>query len=86
VTEGLAEKEALRIAAAVESESQHPIARGIVTTAQDREIEVATPDGFRSITGKGVAATVNGTEYHMAVPAFSRRKQRRRPRRRGGGG
>jgi P-type Cu2+ transporter len=68
VTEGVAEEEALRIAAAVESESQHPIARGIVTTAQDREIEVPAPDGFRSITGKGVAATVNGTEYHMGGP------------------
>jgi P-type Cu2+ transporter len=68
VTEGLAEEEALRIAAAVESESQHPIARGIVRTAQDREIEIPAPDGFRSITGKGVAATVNGTEYHMGGP------------------
>jgi P-type Cu2+ transporter len=36
VTEGLAEEEALRIVATVESGSQHPIARGIVTTAQDR--------------------------------------------------
>jgi P-type Cu2+ transporter len=68
VTEGLAEEQALRIAAAVESESQHPIARGIVRTAQDREIEIPAPDGFRSITGKGVAATVNGTEYHMGGP------------------
>jgi P-type Cu2+ transporter len=68
VSEGLTEEEALRIAASVESESQHPIARGIVTTAQEREIEVPAPDGFRSITGKGVAATVNGTEYHLGGP------------------
>jgi P-type Cu2+ transporter len=67
-TEGLAEEEALRMAAAVESESQHPIARGIVRTAQDRQIEIPAPGGFRSITGKGVAATVNGTEYHMGGP------------------
>ncbi len=68
VAEGVADEEALTIAAAVESESQHPIARGIVTTAQDRGMEVPSPDGFRAITGKGVAASVNGTEYHMGGP------------------
>jgi P-type Cu2+ transporter len=68
VADGVPEEEALRIAAAVESESQHPIARGIVTTAQDRDMEIPSPDGFRAITGKGVAASVGGTEYHMGGP------------------
>ncbi len=68
VADGLGEDEALRIAAAVESESQHPIARGIVKTAQDRGMDVPSPDGFRAITGKGVAASVDGTEYHMGGP------------------
>jgi len=68
VTAGVTKDEALRIAAAVEGESQHPIARGIVTTAQDRGLDVPIPDEFRSITGKGVAATVDGTEYQMGGP------------------
>ena len=68
VADGITEEDALRIAAGVEAESQHPIARGIVTTAQDRGIDVPSPDGFRSITGKGVAAWVDGTEYHMGGP------------------
>jgi P-type Cu2+ transporter len=68
VVDDLAEDEALRIAASVESESEHPIARGIVTTAQDRGLDIPSPEGFRAITGKGVAATVDGTEYHMGGP------------------
>src|SRR5690606_6073231 len=53
---------------AVESESQHPIARGIVTTAQDRGIEIPLPADFQSITGRGVRATVDGTDYHLGGP------------------
>jgi P-type Cu2+ transporter len=70
VAEGLSEDEALRIASGIESESEHPIARGIVKTAEDKGIEVPAADGFRAITGKGVAATVEGTEYHMGGPAL----------------
>ena len=70
VAEGLSEEEALRVAAGVESESEHPIARGIVKTAEDRHIEVPPADGFRALPGKGVAATVAGTEYHLGGPAL----------------
>jgi Cu2+-exporting ATPase len=68
--EDVSENEALRIAAGVESESEHPIARGIVKTAEDHEIEIPAATDFRSLTGKGVAATVEGTEYHMGGPAL----------------
>ncbi|MGH7426770.1 MAG: copper-translocating P-type ATPase [Candidatus Methylomirabilaceae bacterium] len=70
VADGLSEDQALRIAAGIESESQHPIAQGIVKTAEDKGIEIPPADGFRSLTGKGVAATVSGTEYHMGGPAL----------------
>lgn len=70
VAEGLSENEALRIASGIEAESQHPIARGIVKTAEDKGIAVPSADGFRSITGKGVAATIEGAEYHMGGPAL----------------
>ena len=60
VAEGASEEEALRIAAGVESESEHPIARGIVRTAEDRGIEVPAADRFRAVAGKGVAASVDG--------------------------
>jgi P-type Cu2+ transporter len=70
VADRLSEADALRIAAAVETESEHPIARGIVASAAERELDVPDADGFRAITGKGVAAAVEGTEYHMGGPAL----------------
>jgi Cu2+-exporting ATPase len=70
VAGGMSEEDALRIAAGVESESEHPIARGIVKTAEDRKLDVPSADGFRAVTGKGVAALVAGTEYHVGGPAL----------------
>ena len=70
VAEDVEEDEALRIASGIEAESQHPIARGIVKTAEDKGIAVPSADGFRAITGKGVAATIDGVEYHMGGPAL----------------
>ena len=70
VAEGVSEEEMLSLAAGVESDSEHPIAQGIVKTAQDREVEISPAEGFRAITGKGVAASVAGTEYHIGGPAL----------------
>jgi Cu2+-exporting ATPase len=70
VADGSSDEEALRIAAGVESESEHPIARGIVKTAEDRKLAVPAADGFRALTGKGVAASVGGAEYHIGGPAM----------------
>ncbi|MFP5505884.1 MAG: heavy metal translocating P-type ATPase [Gammaproteobacteria bacterium] len=68
--EGLGEDEALRIAAAVEAESEHPIARGIAATAQERGLDVPPAEGFRALTGKGIAAAVDGIEYRMGGPSL----------------
>lgn len=68
--EGLSANEALRIAAGVESESEHPIARGIVRTAEARGIEVPAANGFRAAAGKGVQASIEGIEYHVGGPAL----------------
>src|SRR5690625_399821 len=70
VADDIGEDEALRIAAGVESESEHPIARGIVKTAEDRELKIPAANGFRAIPGKGVAAEVNDTEYRKGGPAL----------------
>ncbi len=70
VADGTSADAALRVAAGVESESEHPIARGIVKTAQDRKLDVPAADGFRALPGKGVAASVDGAEYHLGGPAL----------------
>ncbi len=70
VAEGHSDDNMLRIAAGVESESEHPIARGIVKTAVERKLAVPPAVGFRAVTGRGVAASVEGVEYHMGGPAL----------------
>ena len=70
VADGIEEDEALCIAAAVESESEHPIARGILKSAEERELDIPSPNEFRAITGKGVAAEVNGKKYQVGGPAL----------------
>lgn len=68
VAEGEDEENLLRIAAGVQAESEHPIARGIVKTALERNLEVPSADGFRALTGMGIAASVAGNEYRMGGP------------------
>lgn len=58
--------ELLKIAAAVEAHSEHPIARSIAAS-------IATPyevSGFRSITGKGAVGTVNDREVMVVSPGY----------------
>jgi Cd2+/Zn2+-exporting ATPase/Cu+-exporting ATPase len=57
---GIDEGEALRLAAAVERHSEHPLAEGIVRAAQDRGLAVPEPTGFEVHPGEGVTADVNG--------------------------
>ena len=59
--DGFDERDLLRLAAAVEARSEHPLARAVVAGAEDRGIEVPATDGFESVTGGGVAATVEGS-------------------------
>ena len=75
VSDGTAPDEALRIAAAIEAESEHPIARGIVKTAGERLRDIPPADGFRALPGRGVAATVEGVEYRLGGPALLKAEQ-----------
>jgi Cu+-exporting ATPase len=52
--------EILALAASLERGSEHPLARAIVEGAEARGSRLSAPSDFRSITGKGVLATVNG--------------------------
>ncbi|MGH7254129.1 MAG: HAD-IC family P-type ATPase, partial [Nitrospiraceae bacterium] len=52
------EDELLRTAAGLESQSEHPIAAGIVRTAKEKKLSFPTPRDFKAIPGKGAQATV----------------------------
>ncbi len=71
---GISDDEVLRIAGAVESDSEHPLARAIVAAAKERG-SVAMATDFRSITGHGVEATVEGQRYAVGGPALLRERQ-----------
>ena len=74
VTAGrLAEAEVLRIAGGIESDSEHPLARAIVRAATTAG-PVATATAFRSITGRGVEAAVEGAVYAIGGPALLRER------------
>ncbi|MDS0300660.1 HAD-IC family P-type ATPase [Halogeometricum sp. S1BR25-6] len=56
------ENEVLRLAAAAESGSEHPLARAIVDGAEERGIDVPDAADFENVPGHGVRATVEGDE------------------------
>lgn len=59
------EDELLALAAAVQSHSEHALARAVVEKARARNLEIVEPAGFQAITGKGVSGEVNGLEIHI---------------------
>jgi len=57
---GVDEAEVLRLAAAADAQSEHPLAAALVAGAAARAIPVATAHGFEAIPGYGVRASVDG--------------------------
>jgi P-type Cu2+ transporter len=62
--------DALRIAAAVERDSEHTVAQGIVKSAEERKLSVPKTEQFEAIAGHGVRAVVEGKEFYMGGPAM----------------
>ena len=59
---GLGESDLLRLAAAAEVGSEHPLGEAIVHRAQELNLDLPTAENFQSITGKGVTALVDSRE------------------------
>lgn len=66
----LDETQVLRLAAAIEGQSEHPIAAGVVRSAKDRGIEPPAAKEFRAIPGMGAEARVGGTIVHVVSPGY----------------
>jgi P-type Cu+ transporter len=69
---GFDEAEVLRLAAALERVSEHPLAAAIVEGAEERGIELPASSGFESRTGKGVIGTIEGREVALGNAALMR--------------
>ena len=69
---GTSEAEVLRIAAAVEDQSSHPLAVAIVKAAKERGITFPAATGIENLAGKGILARVEDTEVLVgAIRAFA---------------
>ncbi len=83
VTSGtMADAQMLALAAAAESDSEHPVARAIVAAAMDTPEAAAFEyrgSGFSSMTGRGVRATVDGSEVTVGGPNMLKELQLETP-------
>ncbi len=69
-TEQTSADEVLRLAAALEKNSEHPIATGIMQKAADNKVNLPEAKNFSAITGKGVQANVEGKEIKVVSPGY----------------
>ncbi len=60
----------LQIAASLEQGSEHPLARAVLDSAQKMQLPLQSIDDFSAITGSGITARINGTQYLLGSPKF----------------
>lgn len=70
----LNEKDLIQMAAALEQNSEHPIATGIMQKARDLSVSIPSPQNFNAITGKGVEAIVEGKQVKVVSPGYLKEK------------
>ena len=66
--EGFDDEDALAMAAAIESDSEHMIARAINKTAKERGLSLSSVTDFEAIKGRGVRALVDGQPAYVGGP------------------
>jgi len=64
------ENELLRFAAALEQNSEHPIATGIVQKVKEQSLQIPKAENFKAITGQGVQAIVEEKEIKVVSPGY----------------
>ncbi|OHD75287.1 MAG: copper-translocating P-type ATPase [Spirochaetes bacterium RBG_16_67_19] len=72
---GIEEPELLRLTAAVEKGSEHPLAAAIVEAAQSRGIQIPSTESFNAIPGYGVEASVEGRSLLLGNLRLMKQKQ-----------
>ena len=70
--DGLRPDDALALAAAVERDSEHTIAQGIVKSAEERKLGIPRAEHFLAIPGRGAQAVVEGRQLLVGGPALLR--------------
>jgi heavy metal translocating P-type ATPase len=67
---GFSEAETLRLVAAVETRSEHPIAQAIAAAAERRGLDLPSTDSFEAVPGFGVSAMVEGRKVDVGADRF----------------
>jgi Cu2+-exporting ATPase len=70
---GVSPDDALSLAAAIERDSEHAIAQGIVKSAEERGVTLPRVEEFKAMPGEGVQAVVEGRQLMIGGPALLRR-------------
>lgn len=70
VVPGLDRDALLALAAAVETDSEHPVARAIVRAAHDAGVRLPTAEGVKALSGRGVQGEVDGHRVAVGGPAL----------------
>lgn len=68
--EGMEEERALAIAAALENPSEHPLAKAIVDSAKQRQLDLPQMKDFQTVTGRGVEGVIDGQTYWVGRPEW----------------
>lgn len=68
---GKSEDEILRVAAAIDTHSQHPLAQAVVRHAQERKIQIPRSEGYQARTGRGAEASLDGHAYFVGNHRFA---------------
>ena len=61
----LKEEAMLKIVASIEEKSEHPIAKGIVNSAKERNIKLEKVEDFKNIEGHGITGNIEGKQYFI---------------------
>lgn len=70
VEDGYTDNQVLRLIASLESQSEHPIAKGILNSVKEKEIEIPEPEEFDYMQGKGLKGKVDDKEVVAVSPGY----------------
>lgn len=68
--QGTSKEEILKMAAALEGSSEHPIATGITGKAKDMQLTLPAAENVTAITGKGITGSIAGKEVQVVSPGY----------------
>ena len=75
LSENISEDQLLQLASALEQNSEHPIAAGIMQKVKHRSLQIPKAENFKAITGQGVEASIGGEQVKVVSPGYLREKK-----------